>query len=457
MINHVLLLVSDTFRYDFLGCTGNSFIDTTALDTFAKSCMVFDRCYTGSFPTIPHRSDLITGKFHFPYTGWARIEDQHITMADHLQHYGFANQLICDTPHLVGRGYNLMRGFHGYHWERGQEGDIPFTRMNDPIKPAMSHSKTRVDYLQHATPTHPTAIPHETALVDKHCWTNRHWRYEEDRFMARTANHVIRWMEDNYQANHLFLWMDMFDAHEPWDPPEYIVRKYDPHYTGDPMFHPNYGRADAYTPEELKNLQAHYSAEIQLVSKWIGRILEKCEELGLMEDSLIIFTSDHGIYLGEHDRTGKSNISVMDKRGAFPLYQELTHIPLFIYHPDMKAGRSNALVQPVDILPTILDCLGKSVPEDIDGKSLLPVIQGEADIHRDIVISAAAKLSDTHVVTVQNNQYTRVQFGPDEDQVELYDILSDSHQQHNLLPDQSNMEQELKQKLDAFMENHPSI
>ena len=81
------------------------------------------------------------------------------------------------------------------------------------------------------------------------------------------------WLDENYKFSPLFLWVDSFDPHEPWDPPEDMVRKYDPDYTGTPMIHPNYGKADDYTQEELRNLRAHYCAEAELVDRWVGRIL----------------------------------------------------------------------------------------------------------------------------------------------------------------------------------------
>ena len=87
----------------------------------------------------------------------------------------------------------------------------------------------------------------------------------------------MEWLEENYLYEPFLLWVDFFDPHEPWDPPEYMVRKYDPDYTGTPMLHPNYGKADDYTPEELRNLRAHYCAESELVDRWVGRIIENLD------------------------------------------------------------------------------------------------------------------------------------------------------------------------------------
>lgn len=452
---NIVLIVSDTFRYDFLGINNNIWIDTRDLDAFGKKCTIFDSCYIGSFPTIPHRTDMTTGRFIFPHDGWCPLKENWIPVAEYLQEAGYATQLICDTPHLLKRGYNFHRGFDGYFWIRGQELDIAFTRMNYPIETIMPHNKTRADYklrgklsehwltslnYPHRTdyelrekPKRSYAIPFETTLLDIYKWENRHWIYEEDRFMVQTAQHAIRWLEDNYKAENFFLWIDFFDVHEPWDPPEYIVKKYDPDYKGIPMLDPNYGPADIYTKAELKNLKAHYSGEVTLISKWIGQILRKIEEVSLMDKTAIIFTSDHGMYLGEHNRTGKGNICPEDKRGKWPLYREITHIPLMIYVPGVKPKRVNNLVQPVDIMPTILELARQKAPDRIDGKSLCDLIKGKKSDPRKYVVCAYGYIKDSNVVSIQDKEYALVIGGYDADVVELFDIKQDPGQTKNVI------------------------
>ena len=93
-----------------------------------------------------------------------------------------------------------------------------------------------------------------------------------------------------------------------------MVRKYDPKYTGRPMIHPNYGKASVYTGAELKNLRAHYCAEAQMVDRWVGRVLQKIDDLGLWQNSIVVFTSDHGMSLGEHNRTGRLAVDLGDRQ-----------------------------------------------------------------------------------------------------------------------------------------------
>ncbi|MEC9379255.1 MAG: sulfatase, partial [Candidatus Latescibacterota bacterium] len=311
---NVIVLVSDTFRYDYLGCNGNDWIGTEALDCFAERATCFDRHYLSSFPTIPNRTDLFTGRYSFPFHGWQPLDRTVPVLSTLFGAAGYSSQLICDTPHLMSRDHHFDRDFHGAQWIRGQEGDRPLLKGNLPPRHRIPKSKTRVDANMRHTKW--------GNLATLHSHTNRDWAWEEDRFCVRTARTASRWLEENHDASPFLLWIDFFDVHEPWDPPEYLVARYDvrSRYDGPPMIHPNYGPASNYSRRELANLKAHYAAEAFLVNKWIGYLLDKVDDLGLFEDTVIAFTSDHGMFLGEHNRTGKSNIDRADDR-IWPLYE----------------------------------------------------------------------------------------------------------------------------------------
>jgi len=466
---NIILLVSDTFRYDHLGFHGNKWIDTRDLDAFARKCAVFDNCYTGSFPTIPQRTDMVTGRYIFPYAGWCPLKPDWIPVSEYLHDAGFVTQLICDTPHLLSRDHNFHRGFDAYYWERGQEGDAHFTRMNDPIVPVMPHEKTRRDYALRPAPKRKPGIPFNVTLADRHRWVNRRWAFEEDRFTLRTARHAVRWLEENYTCKNFFLWVDTFDAHEPWDPPEYIVRRYDPDYTGTPMIHPNYGHAGDYTPAELKNLRAHYAGEVHLVSKALGQIIRKVEEVGLMDNTAIIFTSDHGMMLGEHDMVGKANINPDDER-IWKFYREVTHVPLMIYAPGIRPRRIKSVVQPVDIMPTIMELAGEKLPGGLDGRSLYDVITGRATSVRRCAITAAWALEKSHTVTIQDTSWSLVVGLPDTKErraqwelqadappvMELYNTKEDPGQKKNLLRKDPARARRMLNYLNSFMSEHGS-
>jgi len=377
-VKNIILLITDTFRFDNLGDKAAWPVRTPELDRFAaERATAVERFYTGSFPTIPHRTDVATGRLGWPHYGWQPIDlsgRNHIAAL--LRQAGYASQLICDCPHLFNARF--QHGFDAAFQHRGQEGDIPLLHLNDPIEEVLPDAKTR---------TRPRFRDH--SLANLHRWTNRVPQIEAEMFPARTGATAIRWLEENGDAGPFFLWADFFDPHEPWDPPEYLVRRYDPDYEGTPMIHPNYGPASAYTDRELHNLWAHYAAESELVDRWLGRVLQKVDDLRLWDDTIVVVTSDHGMSVGEHDRTGKSNIHDDDPR-YWPIYPEIGHVPFLVAGGDVPPGQSlDLLAQPIDILPTLCDLADVAIePEEpFQGKSFAhAVLKGKAQ-HREIAVS----------------------------------------------------------------------
>ncbi|MBM3237236.1 hypothetical protein FJZ31_13165 [Candidatus Poribacteria bacterium] len=378
-MHNIILIITDTFRYDNLSDRATVMpVRTPELDAFAaKRATAVEGFYTGSFPTIPHRTDIATGKLGWPHYGWQPIDQSsHNHIARLLNAKGYATQLICDCPHLFNARFQT--GFTAAIQNRGQEGDKALLHLNDPIEIVMPPEKTRLSPLYKEHP-----------LVDQHRWHNRYWRFESESFPAKTGELAVRWLEENYKAGPFFLWVDFFDPHEPWDPPEYLVKRYTPDYDGIPMLHPNYGRADAYTEAELRNLRAHYAAEAELVDRWIGRILQKVDDLELWENSVVVVTTDHGMSIGEHGRTGKSNISD-DDDCYWPIYPEIGHIPFLVAAPDVPKGNSLPLfAQPIDFLPTVCNLADVEInpPEPIDGRSFADALRAGSGHHRDFVVS----------------------------------------------------------------------
>ena len=437
---NIILLISDTFRYDNLGDRASMPVRTPELDRFSKRAVSLSRLYTASFPTIPQRTDLTSGRYGWPWYPW---QDRRKSTPNHLPELlgqaGYVSQLICDCPHLFPNGFNV--GFGGAHMLRGQEGDTFFLRMNHPIEHAMPPEKTR--YGRHFR---------DRNLVDLARWTNRYWYREVDRFPPRTAALAVEWLEENYQFDPIFLWVDFFDPHEPWDPPEYIVNRYDSDYAGPPMLHPNYGQASDLTPGELKNLRAHYCAEAELVDRWVGRVLQKIDDLSLWENSIVIFTTDHGMSLGEHNRTGKQNINPGDER-FWPLYPEIAHIPFLIAAPGLEGGtRVDALLQPPDILPTCLDLIGVDItlPQPLHGQSFAPMLRGELqEPPRDVAITGSflrrdgeGRLSQPATPVLYTQRWAYAPVGADGG-IELYDLEVDPYAELNIASDYPGTVQDL--------------
>ena len=444
---NIILLISDTFRYDNLFDRAAMPVSTPNLDAFADRAVSLERMYTGSFPTIPHRTDVTTGRIGWPWYPWqSRLASSRNHLPQILSRAGYVTQLICDCPHLFRADFD--NGFDGALVIRGQEGDKPLLKMNYPIRNVMPRSKTRTGrgFQGHNLPN----ISH---------WTNRDWRdeAEEDRFPPRTARLAGQWLEENFKWHPFFLWVDFFDPHEPWDPPEHMVRKYDPRYAGCPMIHPNYGKAGDYTKAELRNLRAHYCAEAQMVDRWVGRILQKIDDLDLWKNSIVVFTSDHGMYLGEHNRTGKSNINDRDQR-CWPIYPEIAHVPFMIAAPPLAGGRKiSQITQPADILPTLLDlaAVKAKTPEPMHGKSFAPLLRGRGTkaIHEFAVTAGCLRGTGPKkprrkatTPVLYTKKWAYAPFGPT-GRPELFDLAADPYAEKNIAAEHPGTVKSLHAKL----------
>jgi len=415
---NVVMIVSDTFRRDHMGCYGNRWISTPVLDAFAKESSVFERAYAASFPTIPNRYDCFTGKYGFPFRGWAPLPEEETTLAERLTRAGYVTQLIVDTPHMMSGGFRFERGFRGWDWTRGQEGDRFVTGANFRVEFECDRKKMRAN----------------GALTHQHRLNTYYWKEESDRFVAQTMTKACRWLEQNHEAKKFFLWIDAFDPHEPWDPPEYFTNMYAPqNYRGQKIYHPNYDFTGYLTKGELAYSHATYCGELTLVDKWVGTVLRKIDDLGLRDTTAVFFTTDHGFYHGEHGRIGKHTI------GGEPwaLYEEVAHIPLIVRMPGQTRGKGvNTAVQPPDLMPTILDLCGVRKPKGMHGISFAPALRGKAIAGRRQTFTAGGfKDAKGHLntpVTVTSGRWSLI-LGVRTKFLELYDIKADPGQKRNVV------------------------
>jgi len=123
-------------------------------------------------------------------------------------------------------------------------------------------------------------------------------------------------------------YLDVFSVHEPWDPPRWYVERYDP----------GYDRAGYMAEAELRHTRALYAGT--MLDKWLGWLFEKLDDLGIWEETAVIFTSDHGFYLGEHGLVGKH--TVLEPEKGWPLYGEVAHIPLMVKVPGTEGGEEGS-------------------------------------------------------------------------------------------------------------------
>lgn len=330
---------------------------TPNIDRLAARSAVFDQHYIGSAPCMPARRDILTGRLNFLERNWGPIEPFDVTLPALLKKNGVFSHIATDHYHYVelgGEGY--LQQYNTWELIRGQETDVWASQVKDPEMPE-----------------------HHLGRVGRQYQCNRrHFKTDADYPTPKTFQAAADWLRDNQGADNFFLQVEVFDPHEPFDAAKEFLDMYPDDF---PTFYewPRYSLVNAdETPEAIEHLRNRYMATLTMADKWLGVLLDEMDRQKLWKDTMVIFTSDHGHMLGEHGRTGKN---------LFHAWNEMAQIPLFIHLPgDRAAGeRFGAVTQNIDLFPTILDQFGV---EDrpaypVHGRSLLPVLKGEAGRVRD--------------------------------------------------------------------------
>lgn len=379
---NVILVILDSLRADHVGCYGNPWIRTPTLDALAQESVVFTRAFPESLPTIPMRRALHTGRRTFPFRdwspqkgdpvvsyGWQPIPEDQTTLAETLSRNGYQTAFITDTFHYFKPSMNFHRGFDQWQWVRGQEAD--------PYGSTALVTRGEVEAV-----LTPQMLQFGPAPMVRQYLANQARRSREEDFQApKVFLTAMQCLEENQGAENLFLLVDCFDPHEPWDPPRHYVDLYDPDYQGREVIFPPYGPASHLSEAELRHMRALYAGEVTMVDHWLGLFLDKARSLGILDRSLVIVTSDHGHQLGEHGVLGKI---------AFGLFNELMDVPLLIRHPDgIGAGqRVDAFVQHHDIPATTLALLGIEPAEPVDSIDLWGLVDGGDGRRRPYVTAA---------------------------------------------------------------------
>ena len=445
---NVIWIVADTFRRDHVGAYGNPAIRTPSLDALSARSVRFDGHYAAGFPTMPTRADHLTGRWTMSFMGWEPLPPGATTLAEILADHGFHTAASVDTPYYLRNGMNYDRGFQSFFMNRGQ--DTMWSLVPQP------------GY-------------HNEALDVRDAW-----RTESDRNAPRTFMAATQWLE-RHRKEDFFLYVDTWDPHEPWDAPAYYTEMYWPDYDGEVVL-PLYGNwhdAPEYSEERLRKGHATYCGEVTMVDTWLGFLLKAVENMGLMERTAVIFTTDHGFYFGEHgglfgkmtgDKRPDGTLRPYGEAGSrwtySPLFEELVHLPLLIRAPGISPGVYKGLSSAVDIMPTVLDLMGMEIPPYVQGRSLAPGMRDASLPGREYVVSSIPfanpgdpinsvdsllrPLSDHPVTTVTSGEWSLL-YSPQAGFSELYNLGPDPGQSNNVIGARADDAREIHRLLVEFM------
>lgn len=350
-----IMVMFDTLCRGFLPPYGNDWVHAPNFRRLAARTAQFQNCYVGSMPCMPARRELHTGRYNFLHRSWGPLEPFDDSLPQLLSQAGVYTYLATDHYHYwEDGGATYHNRFDAYAFARGHEGDpyLGDARRSEP----------------------PPEWRNGRQGIRRTDWFNRqHQRSEAEQPQTLTFAAGLDFLRRHHDVDRWFCLIETFDPHEPFFTQRHYQDLYPHTWDGTTFDWPEYGRAGPARDSE--HLQKMYAALLTMCDRNLGRVLDLMDEQGMWDDTLLIVNTDHGFLLGEHDHWGKCRM---------PFFQEVAHIPLFVWDPRSRiAGeRREALVQTIDLAPTLLEFFGQPVPRDMMGVPLRATIERDAPVRQ---------------------------------------------------------------------------
>ncbi len=443
---HILILMPDQQRADCLGAAGHPVIQTPNMDRLAREGMRFARACTVSPLCMPARASFVSGTYPHNHGMWnnaGELPARDETFFHHLQAAGYHTSYV-GKSHFYEHRRIHMREREDYMHARGldevHETTGPWATcgtdsyMTDEWQAKGLLQKFRDDYARRRE-TGPCAVWPSPLPVEDHL----------DSYIGRQA---VRWIEQYQGDKPVCLFVGFGGPHEPWDAPGDYATMYDPADMPPaiPATEPlvgigkraadmtTRGRIAGMSAEDIARLRANYYGKISLLDHWFGRILDAFEQRGWLDDTFVVFWSDHGEMLGDHGRLHKS-----------VFYESALRVPLILRWPGRIPAdqTSQALVENIDVFPTLLEAIGADPSPRCLGRSLWPVLRGEASAHREAVLS---EVGNKTMILTERHKYALDSSG---EGYLLFDLERDPREQVNWAghPDVEWIESRLRDQL----------
>ena len=372
---NIIVVMVDTLRYDCVAFHGADLTGeyprprTPNMDRFCAQAWVFDRYYTASYPTIPHRTDVLTGEYGAPLHPWRPLSHGRVTLPRSLAAHGYLTQLIHDTPHLVNGGHGFDYPFHYWTQVRGAEVDrawpSPATATGRAAAIPPLDNWRRDPLFDEPWERFGGPLP---AYLYAYAGANAGRTAPQQWNCARLFDTAARFCRENRQRDRFFLWLDCFDPHEPWDAPPELMREYDPRPDADGSIDPRsfFARKVSALGEPARAVvAAQYAAKTGWMDRCFGTLLDALAETGLERNTAVLLVSDHGSNVGGPRLDGPTFGKTL------PVRQGEAHCVCAVRVPDGGSGRSGALVQPQDLWATICGLAQVPSRPDIDSHDIL--------------------------------------------------------------------------------------
>lgn len=418
---NVLLVLTDQQRWDALGAAGNDDISTPNLDQLAAEGIQFNHCYVNAPTCMPSRQSLLTGQYPSQldsYLNGVPLPEETRTLPRMLSPVGYTSANIGTLHFKPHANRDFRKQQSGYGFDRLELSEEPGCYPDRYRKWAAERAPDQTDEISLEPP--PAAYEwHGDIGIDEinhsspgRTDTRMPAVFEPGEDLTHAAFVADRSTDFVSTADEPFCCVAGFFApHPPWTAPEAYLDLYDPESLALPDYlPPEEERGDGPSDEKLRATRQAYYAMVTDVDRQVGNLMAALDEQGLTENTIVVFTSDHGEQLGEHNTWGK----------GWPGYEGTSRVPLIVRWPDGigDPGRQeNGLVELVDLVPTILDCAGVQAPPDLVGQSLRPGFTGPFDGRS----SALMEGSEGKVLRTDRFRYIAERDGDER----LYDLTTD--------------------------------
>ncbi|MEG0601617.1 MAG: arylsulfatase [Mucinivorans sp.] len=425
---NVVLIMADQCRFDFLGAV-NPQIITPALNALCADGVRFANAYSSTPSSTPARAAILTAQ-----SPW------------HHGLLGYAARIAPSYPHelqkdLAAAGY-YMHAVGKMHWtpQRGLRG---YNQVELDESGRAQDSTFISDYHQWFTKAAPGVNPDSTGIGWNDHRAAPYALPEELHPTAWTGQRARAALDTRDSLRPFFLKVSFARPHSPYDAPQRYLDMYRGHTMPEPWVAPwaayyaNMPKtADSpyadYGAQYALNSRLSYAANLTFIDHEIGLLVAELKARGLYENTLIIFTSDHGDMLGDHNHWRKT----------YP-YEGSAHVPMVVKLPQAKRGEQGVvrteLVEMRDIMPTVLDAAGIAVPKGIDGRSMLATVRRgkgkkstpwRSMIDLEHTACYMAKMSYVALVDQKMKYVWYYEKGTQE----LFDLQNDKHEMVNLAP-----------------------
>jgi iduronate 2-sulfatase len=440
-----------------LGCYGDRTVKTPNIDSLASRGMLFEHAYCNQAVCAPSRNSLMTGRrpqslgIYDLGTNFRVAAKDAVTLAQYFKQQGYRTEAMGKILHVGHGNHEDPASWSVPHWP------VPFVEYALP----QSHAKeglTREEALfaNKSAEGLPRGAPYENADVPDETYG--------DGRLAREA--VKRLKAAKERGEPFFMGVGFIRPHLPFCAPKKYWDLYDPasftlpSRTTPPDGAPSYapqssGELRQYSgvpekgpvPDDLGRTLIHgYHAAVSFMDAQLGLILKELDATGLAKDTIVILWGDHGWHLGDHGMWCKHTN-----------YEEAAHIPLIVVAPGMTTpnSRSAAMIETVDIYPTLAALAGLPSPSGVDGRSFVPALQDAALGHRNYVFHVYPR-GERLGRAVRTNQFRLVEWKvpgapADSAALELYDYIADPLETKNIAADKP----EIAARLRAILTSQP--